>query len=105
MTDFPQLYPLGRGKAYYDELRALAVEEGMAISADVETMKRENGGKLTLRNACALALKYRLRLAALFDILVDLDLVSCGAYDGLKDRGLKPMAMLAEVWAGMQEAK
>jgi hypothetical protein len=98
MTNLPELHPLGRGKVYYDELRRLAVEDGIAITADVDRMKQQNGGALTIKDACTLALRYRLRLAALFSILEDFCLVPCGVYDSLKERGLKPMAMLTEVW-------
>lgn len=98
MTPLPQLRPLARHRAYYDELRAICATEGDAILASVA----QAGDKLTIAAACKIALTHRLKLAALFAFLEDEHICACGTYDALKRRGLKPMAALTEIWEEMQ---
>lgn len=80
----PALRPTARHKAYYDELRTLQARHGAAILADVAAIKAERGS-LKLGDALGLALRYRLKLAALFAILEDGRAVPVGTYDRLKE--------------------
>lgn len=98
-TEPPRLRPYTHGgKAYYEELRAILAEIGPALKADAEAM-RDDAGKLTVRALCQLALKYTLNVKATCEALEDMRILPTGTYDGLKDRGFKPMAMLRQVAA------
>lgn len=95
---FPELRPFARqGKAYYAELKAILREIGADLRRDFAQTKRRSGS-VTVRDVCALALKYRLNLKATFDFLEAERLLAFGTYDTLKDRGLRPMTMLREAW-------
>lgn len=102
--ELPQLRPLARqGKPYYAELRAIFKSEGQAIKDDVNRVHRAHH-KLTVADVCRLALTHRINLKAMFDFLEDENILPCGTYDRLKDRGLRPMASLKEVWSEMEPA-
>jgi hypothetical protein len=95
---FPELRPFARqGKAYYAELKAILKEIKYDLKHDFETISHRNG-KVTVRDMCALALKYRLNLKATFDAIEDMRLLPCGTYDLMKDRDFRPMAALRDVW-------
>lgn len=100
----PTLYPLGRRKAYYDELRALDARFGEALEAEARALKGERG--ITLDACLGLALRYRLKLAALVTLLEDRNVVAAGTYDRMKDANIRgedgryyrfaPMRLLAD---------
>ena len=100
--ELPRLRPYARqGKAYIDELRAYLKEIQFGVKEDVRVLHRQNK-KVTIRFVCELALKYELNLKAMFDFLEDEKLVPYGTYESLKDRGMRPMTMLRQVWQEMQ---
>lgn len=105
MNELPRLRPIGRHKAYYDELRQIFEQEGEAIQSSVELEKVLNDGKLSIVSACRIALKHELRLSALFNFIEDRCGVPSGTYDRLKERGLKPMILLREEWERMCSSK
>lgn len=101
----PTLRPLGRHKAYYDELRAIDAQVGDALEAEARALRGERG--LSIRHMCGLALRYRLKFAALLTLLEDRNVVACGTYDRMKDCNIAayadgtpgrfaPMRLLAE---------
>lgn len=102
----PPLRPQGRHKAYYDELKAFAADErGQALKAEAETIKASEGFRL--RTLLPLALRYRLKFAALIALLEDWHLLACGTYDrmqhskvlapdGVTYRRFAPMLLFAE---------
>lgn len=104
MTNIPPLRPLSRGSEYYIELREFAAQHGDALRSEVEALKAER--KTTLRYFIPLALRYRLKLAALFVLMEDYNLVAAGTYNRLKDsrityadgttKAFAPMRLLAE---------
>lgn len=102
-VDLPRLRPYARqGKAYIDELKAYLKDIQFQVKNDVKVLHQRNG-KVTLRFVCQLALKYELNLKAMFGFLEDEHLIAFGTYESLKDRGLRPMTMLREVWTEMQQ--
>lgn len=101
-TDLPPLRPTARrGKAYFDELRAIVAEIAPDLRRDVEAIKAER--KIKTRDLCVLALRYRLNFKATVEALEDMNLLACGVYDRIKDSGFPIMASLREVWAEMPQ--
>jgi hypothetical protein len=102
--ELPKLRPYARqGKAYYAELRAILKEIRHRVLTDVKTLRRQ-GKRVTIRDVCVFALRYELNLKAMFDLLEDENVLPCGTYERLKDRGMRPMTALRGVYAEMQEA-
>lgn len=101
--ELPPLRPLARqGAAYRAELKAILKAEGQAIVAEERIVFHRNG-KVTVKDVCRIALAHRLNLKVTFDYLEERGALACGTYESLKDRGLRPMAALKEVWAEMQQ--
>lgn len=86
----PALRPVGRHKAYYDELKAISAQVGPALIAEVAAIRADR--KLCLGDCLHLALRYRLKLAALFAILEDANQIPTGTYDRLKDSNIRGYA-------------
>lgn len=101
-TEMPKLRPLARGKEYYTELNAILSKEGDALKRDFEGARARKQGRVTPRDVCFLALKYKLNLKATFDFLEDEGYLAYGTYAMLKERGLRSMAALREVWDEIQ---
>lgn len=83
MIELPPLRPLSHHMAYVHELRAImrAIEEPLRID-----MARAQipDNKVTVAKIAYLALKYRLKLGAMFEILEEFDLLACGTHDRVK---------------------
>lgn len=84
MIDLPPLRPFGRHMAYVHELRAISKSIEPQLRDDVAEIKAVNEGKVTVAQIGFLALKYRLKLGAMFELLEDLDLLKCGTYNHIK---------------------
>lgn len=85
-----------RGKAYYDELKAILVRdnEGAQIFAHAIYLMLSKAnteypdGKLTPADLGYLALYHRLNLKATTEWLEECRLLKCGTYQRLRERGM-----------------
>jgi hypothetical protein len=99
LDDLPELRPVRlQGKAYYRELKRILKEVGDDIEQDARQILRDTG-KFTVRDLAFLALKYRLNMKATCEHLEECRVLKYGTYDSLKERKLRPMAYLKEVWS------
>jgi hypothetical protein len=109
----PLLRPTGRGKGYFSGLRAIDAQIGAALRE--EALGHKVGTGLTLGTCARLALRYRLKMAALFTLLEDANIIPAGSYDNLRRSNMRygdgyarfaPLRLFAEYIArnGLPEA-
>lgn len=100
MSELTEQLRNARGKRYYDILKQILAEIGPQIAEDARTIKDQNGGKLTLFNVGQLAVKYDLNFKATVEWLEESRVLKTGAYERLKDAGVKAREVLTAVPQG-----
>lgn len=83
-----------RGKGYYTILKQILSECGEKIVVDAKELASQQGGKLKVIDIATLANKYDLNYKATCEWLEECKVLPCGAYERLKDRGLKARDVL-----------
>lgn len=101
MTKLTDQLKTARGKRYYDILKLILVDVGPQIVADAQQIAIDTG-KLTVLDIGRMAVKYDLNYRATCEWLEESRVLPAGAYQRLKDNGLKVGEVLAAAKAELR---